>query len=315
MKKEIKVGTVSWIEDQPNPVYTALQATTLTPDWIPKTYLGLSATSNTPPPDPLSDFPKYQSEKNFRAMTYCHFSIEIEEKTNRVTGFDVIRAFHDQGWTPPFRRRAWPSTYLKFWDDALSDPHAYQGEASNLSVVATQNRHSNSTIPAVPDGETVLVNALAKVRAGKHTDEVGINIGSPYHVPWVWCELLLTVKDGQFKMYGNASIFPTHAWYFNDKQVKLQPRVSDATFPCTLDKMQSDLMKGPPSQAASDLLLATVAANTKIVERSLNLYPVLFVGAPTPGKQDELTDETGRKGPVDKHLHTVKAAGIWSSAV
>jgi hypothetical protein len=63
----------SWINDIPNPMYSTLQIKALSPEWIPKTYLGLSATSNHSPPATVNDFKSYQRLKDFRAMTYCHF--------------------------------------------------------------------------------------------------------------------------------------------------------------------------------------------------------------------------------------------------
>ena len=66
MKHELKIGSVSWINDQPNPMYSTLQAVTLSPDWIPKTYLGLSGTSNSAPPNPLADFKAYQRKISVR---------------------------------------------------------------------------------------------------------------------------------------------------------------------------------------------------------------------------------------------------------
>jgi hypothetical protein len=32
------------------------------------------------------------------------------------------------------------------------------------------------------------VNGLIRFRAGEHTDDVGVAIGSPYHMPCVWNE-------------------------------------------------------------------------------------------------------------------------------
>ena len=102
MKKEIKIGSVSWISDTPNPMYSTLQTQTLAPDWVPKTYLGLSATSNSTPSAPLPDFKAYQGKKDFRAMTYCHITVDIDDATGQInsTTFSVRDAFHDGGWTP-----------------------------------------------------------------------------------------------------------------------------------------------------------------------------------------------------------------------
>jgi hypothetical protein len=48
-------------------------------------------------------------------------------------------------------------------------------------------RHPNSALNP-PPGERLLVNGLIRFRAGKHTDDVGVAIGSPYHMPCVWNE-------------------------------------------------------------------------------------------------------------------------------
>lgn len=65
MRRDIQIGTVSWINRTPNPVYTSAQAALLTPGWIPKTYLGLAATSNDPPRGKDLDFAKYKEKKTF----------------------------------------------------------------------------------------------------------------------------------------------------------------------------------------------------------------------------------------------------------
>ena len=45
MLYEVKVGSVSWIHAKANPT-NAIQAIALTPEWIPKTYMGLVATAD-----------------------------------------------------------------------------------------------------------------------------------------------------------------------------------------------------------------------------------------------------------------------------
>jgi hypothetical protein len=53
--------------------------------------------------------------------------------------------------------------------------------------------------------ETVLVIALIKFRAGKNADEIGTkSVSSPFHVPWEWCEFVLTYGRGEFEMYGQG---------------------------------------------------------------------------------------------------------------
>ena len=173
MQSQIQVGTVSWINDTPNPMYSTLQTLLLSPDWIPKTYLGLSGTSNSAPPETLTDFPGYQNTKDFRAMTFCHFSANLDDATGRIMDLRVLKAFHDGGWTPDFKMRNWPTTVFSFDTDIYSY-NKHEGESSPLSVVRTEGRHPNTAISTVPKTETVLVNALIKFRAGKNTDEIGI---------------------------------------------------------------------------------------------------------------------------------------------
>jgi len=309
MLREIKVGTVSWIEGRPNPMWSAAQAATLSPEWIPKTYLGLAATSNPTPADSISDFPSFQRAKNFRSLTYCRFRADIDDQTRQLNSFQVLEAAHDGGWTPPFRMGDWPSTTFAF-DTSIYSFAWYQGEYSPLSLVNTQNRHANTTISAVPANETVLVNSLIKFRAGSHTDNIGItHVGSPFHVPWVWCELLLTYAQGVFKMYGHASIFPSHAWYFNDAKINKQPEIGDSSFPSSL--IIPEWVPRPPG----GMPFGNATNPLSINERALRMYPVLSAGASSAGPQTPLSDDAGRTGTVDTHPHTAGGGTVWSKAV
>jgi hypothetical protein len=228
---EIRVGSVCWIEDTPSPVEFSAQALYLDPTWIPKTYMGLSATANPTPDARITDFRKFQATKQFRALLYCHFKADIDPDTNIIKNFTALEAIHDGGWTPPFNRKKFPFTYLKP-DKNMSDPNFYQGEASSVSLVNLRARHKNSVLTNFGSGEAVLVNGLIKFRAGKHTDDIGVKeVGCPFHVPWVWSEFLLTYKGGNFTLTGKGSIFPSHAWYFNDACVKTQAQVTDPISP------------------------------------------------------------------------------------
>lgn len=304
---EFMVGTVSWIDDRPNPMVISAQAEMLSPDWIPKTYLGLAATSNPAPPTFLPDFRAYQGAKNFRSMTFCRFRVAFDDATRKVSNFQVLDAFHDGGWTPAFRMRYWPATIVLFRRSIYSLT-AHQGEYSPLSVVNTQSRHRNSAIVTVPANEIVLVNALIKFRAGKHTDDIAIReVGSPYHVPWVWCEMVLTYVDGRFKVYGRGSIYPSHAWYFNGSRIQTQAQVGDDNFP--LKPLASFPIPGPPTIPVLDV--PTMVIN----EYGLRIYPVLTRGAPASGSQVSLSDDNGRAGPVDNHPYTVAGGGTWTRMV
>ncbi|MFM0200760.1 hypothetical protein PQR53_12895 [Paraburkholderia fungorum] len=162
----------------------------------------------------------------------------------------------------------------------MSDPLSYPGEASSISLVNTRARHANTVLPPTPKNEVVCVNALIKFRAGSHTDGIGVSdeVGCRYHVPWVWCELLLTYDKGMFKLLGCGSIFPTHYFYIEGTKVLAQEEVADLSF--------------PKSGALT------------INESALNLYPVLSKGAPASGPQTSLAAETGLSGPVRRHRYT-----------
>jgi hypothetical protein len=207
MHHSVKVGTVSWISGKVNPLSLTAQAAILTPDWVPKTYLGLVATANSTPSSNIADFKTFQGSKDFRAMTYCHISFDADDTTHAISNFKVHDAVHDPGWTPPFKMRNWPMTALSF-DMNIYSNQWHAGEASPVSVVNTQARHKCSALASSGAGETVLVNGLIKFRAGKHTDDIGVNsVKSPFHVPWVWCEMLVTYDKGKIKLYGQCSFF------------------------------------------------------------------------------------------------------------
>jgi hypothetical protein len=298
MHHDIKVGTVSWISGKVNPMFTSVQAAALTPDWVPKTYLGLAATANSGPPATLSDFKAFQAKKDFRALTYCHFSFDADDTTHSVSNFKVHDAVHDPGWTPPFKMRNWPATVLSF-DTNIYSFAWHQGEASPLSVVNTQARHKNTVLKALPPDETILVNALIKFRAGKHTDDIGVNnVKSPYHVPWVWCELLATYSKGSVKLYGQGSVFPSHAWYLRDAQAKTVAEVADSTFPLKAACISQPSMANP---LAPRICLPT----NEIDVTALKLYKVLATGASATGAQPPASGDAGRTGAVTSHPNTV----------
>jgi hypothetical protein len=313
MNREVKVGSISWINGKPNPVWTSAQAATLEPAWIPKTYLGLAATKNDPPPNSLSDFKGYQAKQDFRALTYCKFSVDLDDATGRINSFRVLDAVHDPGWTPFFKLRHWPASTMSIDTEILFGWKAYQGEASSNSLVNTQARHANSVFAKTGTDETVLVNALIKFRAGKHTDDIGVDtVECPFHVPWVWCETLLTYSPSakKLKLYGKGSIFPSHAWYLDDSQLGTVPEASDSTFPISFTKT---VALNPSLQVIPDPMWVTVPTGPTIVVSSLNVYPVLCSGAPASGPQAPLADEGKNSGPVDSHPFTVSAGKAFTS--
>jgi hypothetical protein len=298
MQRQIDIGTISWIAGTPNPMNWAIKAAVLNPSWVPKTYLGLAATANAQPSATVADFRVFQKTKAFRALTYCRLQVEIDDKTDKFVDFKVLDATHDGGWTPPFKMSKWPSTALSFDKDIYSSNY-YAGEASPISLVNGRARHKNTAISGVAASEVVLVNSLIKFRAGSHTDNIGTKtVGAPFHVPWVWCEVLLTYTKGALKVYGRGSVFPSHAWYLDGKRVFVQNEIGDATFP----------KKSTPS------FWGTVGDNLGVAGEidvpKLTLYPVLSAGAPASGPQSSLGSETSLKGSVDTHPNTASGAAL-----
>lgn len=281
MMQEVTVGSVSWINSTPLPDVTGLLVLRAEHDWVAKTYMGLAATANPPPPDPLTNFISFQGRKQFRALMFCRIRFEIDAKNNKLREFAVMEAAHDGGWTPPFDRSKFKSTYLKFWDKNLTDSNFHQGEASPVSVIRTEGRHPCSAISLVSSNEISLVNGLVKFRAGSHTDMVGVvDVKSPFHVPWVWCEFLLTYAKGNLKLYGLGSVFPSHAWYLNGKQVLMAPQVADTSL-------------------AKDTHPST-----------LRIYPMLSKGAAASGPQTSLAGESSLSSAVISHSNTAGAGSL-----
>jgi hypothetical protein len=306
---DIKVGTVSWIDADDSPIWFSGNAELLEPEWVPKTYIGLIATSNPDPPKNIGDFKAFRNEGNFRACTYCHFTVDIGDSSGKIFDFSVRDAFHDPGWTPPFQMSKFPLTTFSF-DWNIYSNEWYQGEASPISVVYTQRRHDNSVISA-PAGETVLCNALIKFRAGAHTDDIGINsVGAPFHVPWVWHETLVTYSpvEAKIKLYGRGSIFPSHAWYLQGKRVKRVKEVGDKSFP-----MKAACLSYP--NWAAPYAPRVCMPTNEIAYRQLNLYKVLRVGAPANGPQPDASDDSGRAGEVDSHPYTASGGKLVTATL
>ena len=118
----------------------------------------------------------------------------------------MLDAFHDGGWTPPFNRLKFPVGVIGAITDSIFFggrevvfPTAFeQGQASQVSLVNTQGQHKNSSMTSLsPDDKILikdktLISIIIKTRAGKATDDIGVKlIKAPFHVPWVWCEILV----------------------------------------------------------------------------------------------------------------------------
>lgn len=277
MLREVTIGSISWIDGSTLPPVSGWLVFRSKQDWLAKTYMGLAATANPPPPETV-DFKAYRAGKQFRALMYCRFRFDVDDQTKKLKKFSVLEAIHDPGWTPPFDQSKFPSTKVLFWKKSITDSNFYQGESSPVSVIRTEARHPNSTLAEISGNEIVLVNGLVKFRAGKHTDEVGVSdeVGAPFHVPWVWCELLLTFDGTKTKLYGTGSAFPSHAWYLDNKLVKKVMQTADGALAADVDP-----------------------ANTR-------LFPIMKKGAAAAGPQSSLGSENALIGSVELHPNTVQ---------
>jgi hypothetical protein len=307
MKYELEVGSVSWINASPNPIPYAVAAEYLVPPWIAKAFVGLAATANRKPPESIGDFNNFRNEKQFRALTYFRLAVSTDDSTRKISTVDLIDEFLDPGFTPPFNYWKYPSGPAGALIDtgwqaakATMNRDFHPGEQSQLSAITKGNRHPNTTLTKIPADETVIADALIKFRAGPATDALGLMMGSPFHVPWVWCETLLTYKQGKFRLYGCGSCFPTHSWYFNKKNIASIAQVGDYHFPMRTPK-------GPP-KSIGESMKDVVRGFREIDVQRLALYPVLSKGAPaTPGSQAQTGVDPLQNGPVQNHRNSVGA--------
>jgi hypothetical protein len=163
--------------------------------------------------------------------------------------------------------------------ESINDPNHYPGEKSSVSTIVP-GLHPNNVI-TLDMNERALVSGLIKYRAGNHTDTIGIHeVNSPFHVPWVWNEFVLSYADGQYKLHLAATTFPTTYWYLNNNLVWKMGQVVDRSIP----------RRAPLSPISVEKML---------------IYPVLSAGAPAQAVQSPLEMENGLVGPVDKHPYTV----------
>ena len=280
----IKVGSVSWIHQPVTPVTFLTDAKILEPNWIPQTYIGLYATSNPPPPA-SPNFPVYRTSKQFRAMTYAELEVETSDDKSKVLSVSVIDPILDPGWTPPFNRKITLLTRVYVPDASMSDPAFYAGELGLGSSILPRMQHRNSTFSMKVPQDNLVASALIFFRAGKHTDDIGVKVVKcPYHVPWVWCEWLVTYNAGKFTMYGTGSIFPTHTFYAQGASFAQQDEPTDSRL----------------TTSWPHLLTITTSA--------LRVYPVLATGAPASGPQ--IADTTnGAAGPAPSVPYTARGSG------
>jgi hypothetical protein len=310
--REIALTSIAWISEKPSPfdavggaaggvLFGAADVFTLQPTWLVKTYLGLIATANPPPPARLTDLGAFRATKEYRALLHARIRLVLDGAGAPVS-VTVDQQIIDGGWTVPFRLQRFPAVILPGIsslvtrspaDAALLDGTTYPGEASIASAVGGA-RHPNSTL-SFPSGERVIVDGLIRFRAGAHTDGVGVAIGSPFHVPWVWNEFALTYGGGQLRLYGRASAFPTTTWYVDGQRVVCQPRLSDSSFPTT-----------------GGFGLTSSGVTTPVIDTSrLRAWPALSVGSPAgdPARPRPQAPDNRPSGVIAAQPFTVAPAG------
>jgi hypothetical protein len=303
-KIDVAMGSISWINPRPNPIRRTQECIELNPNWLPKAALGFIAVSNSAPPSTLLDLPDYFSKKDLRNMTFCALHFEIDPTTDDITP-SAKDSFAKAGFTPAFRIDKLKANGVEFDGPPTEEAAILRaipavmkgaplpGETSPLSGVVVGARHPNTAISNVSSNEIVLVNALSKVRANPDEDAVGVgpDPGVPFHVPWVWCELLVTYAGmRKFNIYGRGSTFPSHAWYFNGTRVGSMLQSCDTRFP---------MLPGGQMINESAMILASFFRK----------------GVKVPGAQTALATEAGLRGSVEQHPNTAVGGALITSSV
>lgn len=279
MRPETTLAVVSWIDGDalPKSYGTDMFDEQL---WLSEALCGLYATSNPRPPKTIGDFVSFKQKGDYRGLMFFKFSTVVDMASDQTSSFTDLGRFLETGPTPKFDISKVPQAWI---DSDARNSVASPGEVSGLSNFATQDRNDFTAIGAVTG--SVMVDGVVKVRAGSHTDDLGVKLGALYHVPWVWSEMLVTFENGEFHLVGRGSIFPTHTWYVNGNQVAERPQVAVPTI-IEGHKLMKVLNKGAPTKTRSG-------------PRSLPTLP-----------QSPLADDLklkGKKSPVQTHPWTVES--------
>ncbi len=238
LTRKVSVSSVSWIHGAALPDLSLADGIKAlnTASWPLKVMVGLVGTSNNAPADVLPiDF---QTKRDYRAFTMFDLG---------VNG-NIERSIIDGGFTPPIDKSKLPALVRRFVPD---DTNYYPGEYSPISMIRKGVLSEATTIDK-PEGYEILVSSIIKFRAGKHTDELGVNKAeSPYHVPWVWCEHALFRKGNSLRLIANGSRFPSHAWYLDGKKV-LELRQASVTVSANEIAFTKGASANVPQPPASD---------------------------------------------------------------
>jgi len=208
---EINLASISWIDRKGLPKVGFWFVAGASVSWYRRVIMGLVATANPEPPKSLENVEAYQKTQQYRALLSCTL---FGGPRQRIGAQQI-----DPGYTPPFDKSTIPALERPF-APIPDDKVFYAGESSPVSGIVIGKLHPSSTL-SIPSGSSVQLSALIKFRAGEHTDAIGISkdVASPVHVPWVWCEYALVSSGSRQCLICNGSVFPSHAWYVNGRQV------------------------------------------------------------------------------------------------
>jgi hypothetical protein len=222
----LELASISWIDEKSLPKVGFWFVAGASLSWSRRVIMGLVGTSNPEPPTKL-DTKAFATAKEYRALLACTAANRPAQK--------VANLVIDPGYTPPFDKSKL-DTRLRDIVPIPEDQNFYAGEASPISAVVVGKLHPCSAL-VLPQEAKVIASALIKFRAGQHTDSVGITEAkSPVHVPWVWCEYALVTLRSNLQLLCNGSLFPSHAWYVNGRQIAkaMQSQVTVSDHDATL---------------------------------------------------------------------------------
>jgi hypothetical protein len=244
--KGLDILGISWIDKRPLPQTGFWFVAGAIGSWPRRVALGLVATANPTPPTTIPDASAFARTQQYRALLSCRVN-EPFGKPRRLQSQQL-----SAGFTPPFDKSVVAAIERIGLPAATSDQSFYEGEASPVSGFILGKRHPVSTLD-IPSDASVVVSALVKFRAGEHTDSIGVSsdVGSPVHVPWVWCEYTLFVRQSRLYLACRGSKFPSHAWYVDGKQVAIAMQTTVAA-----DKNDPILQTGQPAAHKRDVAAA-----------------------------------------------------------
>ncbi len=243
----INVATVGWIDRHLMAPFAGVPVNIFAPDaWLKQVTYGMAHTANPDPGqtvDGRSYSPGATLQKQFRSFTTFTIGLRTDAAGKLLAVKTEQAGVLDPGYTPPFDSRVqmWLGSALQELitiDPGISAKITAEasrfnpGEASSLSAIvlpdAARNNQSIKILPysaiQVLPGEIALGQSLIKFRAGANGDYIGIvAFGVPNHVPWVWCELIITYAAPNLILYTAASAFPSHAWFVGAQRRATQP--------------------------------------------------------------------------------------------